>query len=142
MKKTSVLLALIITAVPFSSNADCFDDAAAYHGVNAWVLRGIASVESSFNPYALNKNSNGSFDVGLAQINSVHLKELEKYGIFANDLYNPCKSVHVAAWLLRKKINKYGNTWTAVGAYHSETPHKRDAYAAKVRSKIASWGVR
>ncbi len=34
----------------------------------------------------------------------------------------PCVSVYVAAWRLREMTNKYGNTWAAVGAYHSETP--------------------
>lgn len=122
-----------------NASADCFDDAAAFHGVNPWILRAIASVESGFNPNATRLNSNGSSDVGFTQTNSVHFQELNKYGISKNDLYDPCKSIYVAGWLLRKKINKHGNTWDAVGTYHSETPKHRDAYAAKVRSVVAEW---
>ncbi len=56
------------------------------------------------------------------QINSIHLRRLFGYGISKEALMQPCVSVYVAAWRLREMTNKYGNTWAAVGAYHSETP--------------------
>jgi hypothetical protein len=43
------------------------------------------------------------------------------------------------AWLYAKKVRKHGNTWTAVGAYHSETPHLRDAYAKRIKRWIDDW---
>lgn len=35
-----------------------------------------------------------------------------------------------------------GNTWQAIGAYHSETPHLRDEYARNIHAVLVSWGVR
>lgn len=67
------------------------------------------------------------------QINSVHLPTLAQYGISQGTLMEPCKNVYIAAWHLRRQMNKYGNTWQAVGAYHSETPALRDKYAQHVR---------
>lgn len=139
MKISRAILSTCLALCAMHAKADCFDNAAAYHGVNPWILRGIAFVESGFKANATRVNSNGSQDVGVTQTNSIHFLELSKYGISRNDLYDPCKSIHVAGWLLRKKINKHGNTWIAVGAYHSETPKYRDAYAAKVSSVVAAW---
>jgi soluble lytic murein transglycosylase-like protein len=51
----------------------------------------------------------------------------------------PCKSVYVAAWHLRQKMNKYGNSWQAVGAYHSETPALRDKYSAQIIEILRRW---
>jgi hypothetical protein len=35
---------------------------------------------------------------------------------------------------------KYGNTWQAIGAYHSESPKHRDAYARSIQQILLSWG--
>lgn len=133
-------LLLALCATP--AFADCFDDAAAYHGVNPWVLRGIAHVESGFKAHATNVNRNGTMDIGMMQTNSIHLKNLSRFGVSRTDLFDGCKSVYVAAWMLRQKIEKHGNTWVAVGSYHSETPYFRDRYAAKVSGIIARWARR
>lgn len=120
---------------------DCVTQAATYHSVSPWVLRAIIQVESSFNPNALNKNNNGTVDVGIAQINSMHFKELAKYGIAQRDLLNGCISSYVAAWHLKKQINAYGNTWFAVGAYHSATPCFNQRYTGLVWNVLLKWGV-
>lgn len=125
-----------------AANADCFDDAAHFQQVNPWVLRAIAAEESSFRPSIVTNNTNRSVDRGLTGTNSVHLPELAKFGIGASDLFAPCKSIYVAAWLLKKKMNKHGNNYIAVGAYHSETPDKRDIYANKIRRRISEWTAR
>lgn len=114
------------------ARADCFDDAARYQSVNLQVLRAIAWHESHNRADALHKNENGSIDYGLMQINSVHLPTLSRYGISPRMLMYPCVSIYIAAWHLRQKMNRYGNTWQAVGAYHSETPERRDAYARQI----------
>ena len=142
MKRLNFLPKLLFFAVIFISGkavADCFDVAAAYHGVNPWILRGIAHVESGFKEKARNKNRNGTWDYGMMQINSIHLPELARHGVSRLDLFDACKSVHVAAWLLRKKMDRHGNTWGAVGAYHSETPVFRDSYARRVMTAIQRW---
>ena len=119
--------------------ADCLTTAARYHQVNDVVLRAIAWEESRMKSWAVRKNSNGSYDIGLTQTNSVHLKELAKFGIGPRHLQDACVSAFVGAWLYRKKVVKHGNTWVAVGAYHSETPHLRDAYARRVHAIVLRW---
>ena len=123
------------------SPPDCITSAALYHQVNPVVLRAIAFNESSMQPWAIRKNSNGTYDIGLFQINGVHAPELAKYGIGATQLKDGCVSAYVGAWLYRRKVAKHGNTWTAVGAFHSETPALRDAYARKVIQTLKSWGA-
>jgi soluble lytic murein transglycosylase-like protein len=133
-----LLRLLLITTLLLSgvsgAYADCFDDAAAFHRVNPTVLRAIAIVESGGKASAVNHNGNGSVDYGEMQINSIHLPELAQYGMSRDDLFDGCKSVYTGAWLLRKSIDKNGNTWAAIGAYHSATPIFRDQYAAKVKA--------
>ncbi|KVC39107.1 BapC protein [Burkholderia pseudomultivorans] len=122
-----------------SAHADCFDEAAKYQKVNPLILRAIAWQESRNRPTALNKNTNGSVDYGLMQINSIHLPALSRYGIDRDTLMEPCKNVYIAAWHLRQKMNRYGNTWQAVGAYHSETPSLRDKYARQIADILSQW---
>lgn len=126
----------LLISVPGLAFADCFDDAASFHHVNPLILRAIGIVESGNRPEVTNRNSNGSIDYGLMQINSIHLPELANYGIGKADLFNGCKSVYLGAWILRQSIDKYGNTWAAIGSYNSSTPVYRDRYAAKVQSVV------
>lgn len=132
-------LALAASAAPAFAHADCFDDAAAFHHVNPWILRAIAARETGFNPGTVSRNTNGSVDIGEMGTNSVHLPELARYGISQTDLLDSCKSVFVGAWRLAKMVKKYGNTWEAVGAYHSETSLYRDRYKALIRQIIDLW---
>ncbi|WP_153099004.1 lytic transglycosylase domain-containing protein [Paraburkholderia hayleyella] len=122
-----------------SVRADCFDEAASYQNVNPLILRAIAWQESRNRPSALHKNANGSTDYGVMQINSIHLPRLSQYGISTGTLMEPCKNVYIAAWHLRQKMNRYGNTWEAVGAYHSETPALRDKYAKQIAGILQKW---
>lgn len=123
------------------SGADCFLAAANYQHVNPIILRAISWQESRDTPGAKHRNANGSTDFGLMQINSVHLPALARFGIDSGTLMDPCASVYIAAWHLRSKMNKYGNTWDAVGAYHSETPALREQYAGRIRKILVEWGV-
>jgi soluble lytic murein transglycosylase-like protein len=75
------------------------------------------------------------------QINSIHLRELAAFGIRAQDLLNECVNVYVAAWHLKKQVIAYGNTWDAVGAYHSRNPRLRDEYVRLVKTTLVKWGV-
>jgi soluble lytic murein transglycosylase-like protein len=123
------------------ARADCFDTAAAYQKVNPMILRAIAWQESHNRPNALHKNANGSIDYGEMQINSIHLPALSRYGISREALMQPCKNVYVAAWHLRRQMNKYGNSWRAVGSYHSETPALRDQYARQIMTILSRWNL-
>lgn len=126
---------------PVEAATDCFTAAGGYQGVNPLILRAIAWQESRDAPNAMHHNQNGSVDYGLMQINSIHLPALAQYGISSNKLMEPCASVYIAAWHLRQKMNKYGNSWAAVGAYHSETPALRDKYAQQIIAILTRWNV-
>jgi soluble lytic murein transglycosylase-like protein len=135
----AAILSTLLAAGP--AHADCFDEAARYQKVNPLILRAIAWQESHNRPDALHKNANGSTDYGVMQINSIHLPTLAQYGISTNTLMEPCKNVYIAAWHLRQQMNKYGNTWQAVGAYHSETPTLRDQYAQQIVAILQKWNL-
>lgn len=119
----------------------CSAQAAQYHGVNADVLRAILLVESGGKPLAVNRNSNGTLDVGIAQINSIHFKELKKYGIRPDHLFDECIATFVAAWHYAKQVKLYGNTWRAIGAYHSRTPSHNEKYQRLVYRQLLRMGV-
>lgn len=135
-----LIAATLLCAAPLA-RADCFEDAAGYQHVNPWVLRAIAWQESRGRADAIHRNRNGTIDYGKMQINSIHLRRLSSYGISKDALMHPCISVYVAAWRLREMTNKYGNTWAAVGAYHSETPAERDKYAHAIHAILIRRGV-
>jgi len=137
MKLPLIFYALLLTSP--GASADCFDTAAAYHHVNGDVLRAIAWLESHNQPAAEHQNENGSVDYGVMQINSIHLAQWAQYGVNRTVLMQPCKNVYVAAWHLRHMIDRYGNTWAAVGSYHSATPQYRDQYVAQIKRILGSW---
>lgn len=134
-------LCIWLACASTAAQADCFESAAVYHGVNPLILRAIAHVESRGNPQAIHRNKNGTMDIGELQINSIHLRELAAFGIRAKDLLDECVNVYVAAWHLKKQMAAYGNTWDAVGAYHSRSPRLRDDYARLVKATLVKWGV-
>lgn len=115
----------------------CWDSAARLHHVNVEVLVAIAQVESSFRASAINRNRNGSADIGIMQINSSWLPTLKRYGISRADLFDPCVNVHVGAWILGKNFRHYGQTsWRAVGAYNATSVDRQLAYALKVQRRL------
>ena len=132
--------ALALLHLP-AAHADCIDDAAARHQVNAAVLHAIGWQESRLRPQALGRNPDGSVDIGAFQINSVHLSELGRYGIARSDLADGCTSAEVAAWHYRRQVERRGNGWQAVGAYHSATPSRAAWYANQVAAILMRWHV-
>ncbi|MDR6448589.1 hypothetical protein J2794_004720 [Paraburkholderia terricola] len=140
--RACVIAALVCgSGAALPARANCFDDAAAYQHVNPLILRAIAWQESRNQPGATHLNANGSTDYGVMQINSIHLATLSRYGIARDALMSPCKNIYIAAWQLRRQIVKYGNTWAAVGAYHSATPALRDGYARQIAAILRRWNM-
>jgi Soluble lytic murein transglycosylase and related regulatory proteins (some contain LysM/invasin domains) len=120
----------------------CWKEAELKYRIDAKLLKSIAIVESGMNPYAFNKNRDGSFDLGLMQINNKNFGLLREKGIEPMDLVNnPCQSVMAGALILTIMIRKFGYNWQAVGAYNAglkeglENDRRRMKYAAKV------WGI-
>lgn len=121
--------------------APCLTAAAEYHTVNPWILKAILKVESDFNPRAVNRNANGTIDVGMAQINSIHFAKLKRWGIAPADLMDGCIATYVAAWHLANQIRIHGNTWFGIASYHSASQCQNSRYAGLLWNALLGWGV-
>ena len=141
MVKTAIIAALlsvhgifvliIFTAV---AQAFCFEEAGKAHGISPELLRSIARVESGFNYKAVNKNRNGSRDLGLMQINSAWIDTLN---LKRDELItDPCYNVMTGADILRRCIDRYGYTWEAVGCYNAKSKGKREGYSWKIYREL------
>ena len=116
--------------------ADCILDAARINGMPAAALFAILATEGGKTGEALS-NKNGTWDMGPFQVNSVHLNELSAMGISPEAVLRDGRvNAYAAAWLLRKEYQRTGSLWRAIGAYHSRTPHRRDAYIRRVKSNL------
>ena len=129
IKIAALLFLLPATAFPF-----CFEEAGRTYGISPLLLRGIARVESNMNPAAINRNINGSSDLGLMQVNSFWLKTL---GTTPDELLrDPCYNVMAGAWILKGCIDRHGETWNAVGCYNASSHDKRVDYSWKVYREL------
>ncbi len=85
------------------------------------------------------RNTNGSLDLGPAQINTQHLATLQRLGINRETVRSdPCMNVAVAAWHLRRDYDALparmatSDRWaSALLSYHSPTPRHRADYRRK-----------
>lgn len=126
----------------FTSESErCILQAAQYQSVNPHVLRAILRVESALNPGAVGRNTNGTVDIGIGQINSIHLKELSKYGIGPNHLLDACVGTYVAAWHLKRVSASGGNTWESIAKYHSGNPYYNRRYQILLFNELVKSGV-
>jgi len=116
----------------------CWEQAAERYSISPELLYAIARTESGLDPQAIGHNRNGSRDIGLMQINSAWLPRLSNHGIAERDLFDPCTSIHVGAWILAGNVQRLGYTWEAVGAYNAANPALRRAYVERVYRHIAA----
>lgn len=139
---TRCVMVLLLIGIADPAFADCFEAAGKRHRLPPELLRAIACVESHHNPLAVNKNRNGSIDLGVMQINSLWLPTLATFGIERDHLWDLCTNVYVGAWVLAQNVQVLGFNWRAIGAYNAglkETPTRdvlRYAYAKKVYRAI------
>jgi soluble lytic murein transglycosylase-like protein len=111
----------------------CWDEAGRKYGISPQLLYAIAKTESGLNPKAINRgNTNGTYDVGIMQINSRWFPVLRKYGITERNLYEPCVNIEVGAWILAQNIQRHGNSWAAVAAYNAADPRRGTQYMRRV----------
>ncbi|KTC21469.1 invasion protein IagB [Pseudomonas marginalis ICMP 9505] len=118
--------------------ASCWDEVASRYDIEPELLQAIAAVESGYRTEAMNhSNTDGSRDIGLMQINSMHLPRLLKLGITEDRLLSePCLSVEVAASILAEFIQRFGYNWTAVGSYNAGGSPERETLRMRYAEKI------
>lgn len=109
-------------------------------GLPFGLLQAIAQAESGMNAFAINRsNTNGSYDIGLMQINSIHLHRLRAKGIEREHLWNPCVNAAVGAFILQEFIARHGMTWKALAAYNTGSPRARPTAAQRYVARVSHY---
>lgn len=122
--------------LPSHIPADCVESAGQTYDVPVMVLLAVMRQESGGRP-VLGHNTNGTVDIGPAQVNSSAWAGYldRQYGIKTDDLMHMCQALRVEAFILRKVSNEHcaGRVlWCGVGYYHSSNPKLRKDYVAAV----------
>jgi len=121
--------------------AHCVEAVSAAYEIHPDVLYALALVEQGTVGQDNKGNSNGTYDIGPFQINSIHRKELMEYGVSENELRNNgCTNAEAAAWHLRNvvsvddeaKVSDRQSYLRLIARYHSITPKYNEIYANKL----------
>lgn len=126
--------------------AACLLMAAQTYSVPPAVLVGIYNVEGGKVGQQV-KNTNGTYDLGPMQINTLWVPELADYwGVSEGTAKkwvrdDPCTNMGVSAWILRKHLNNTGSLGKAIAHYHSKTPEHGLKYKRKVVSAMEKQGL-
>jgi soluble lytic murein transglycosylase-like protein len=91
-------------------------------------------VESEYKK-RIHNNPNGSFDIGVMQINSLWIKSLANKG-FKVDLLNDSNNINIAGYILKENMNKGYSLWQSVGLYHSTDKRLRAVYIKRVKRAL------
>jgi soluble lytic murein transglycosylase-like protein len=129
----AVTAAMATAAHAQNDQDNCWVQAGLRYNVSPHALVAIATQESKLNAGAINVNKNGTVDYGLMGINTVWLKQLSQFGITEQHLMQPCINVHIGAWIYSQHVRSFGNTWRAIGAYHSKTPSLSSKYVSAIQ---------
>lgn len=134
MKKL-LLCCLILLLYTVTAHAYCFEEAGQEYNVSPSLLWAIAKIESGFNPVAVNRNTNGTYDYGLMQINSRWYRTLGRERWM--NLGDSCFNVRTGAWVLSQCMKQYGYNWKAVGCYNAgKNSNKGASYARKIHKTL------
>lgn len=114
----------------------CISRSTAHFGLNPLLIQAVINVEGGGT--GTSKNSNGSIDYGLMQINDVKLPEVRARfpTVTKKELtQNRCINVAVGTWVLYDHAQNSGSVWKAIAWYNSKTPGVGDAYRRKVMNE-------
>ena len=103
------------------------------YGLDPQLIWAIAYKESRHKPDIVSKpNTNGTYDIGIMQINSSHLPRLKKlYGIEKKHLFDPRTNIFVGAEILKMCFDKHGhNTQNGISCYNGRI--KNNPYGKEV----------
>jgi len=110
-----------------------------YH-VPKELIYAIIDQESSFNPYTVNHNKDGTTDRGLMQVNYDHnLDIMKEFDIKdKNQLFDIKTNIELGTAILARDFQKYGNWPTAIKAYNGINADNWD-YVKSVISKLKKY---
>lgn len=127
--------------------AACLMLASKTYNVPPAVMVGIMQIEGGRVGQEVG-NTNGSYDLGPMQINTIWLPMLAgHWNVDQNTARrwvrdNGCINMHVSAWILRQQLEKTnGHVYNAIARYHSGTPSLGGPYAEKVVSAMRKKGL-
>ena len=121
-------------------SASCWNEAATRYGVDPALLKAIAWKESRGWTHAVGPTlRDGHQALGLMQINSIHLPQLQKHGIRREHLFDPCVSQQVGAWILADCIQHTGSTWRALGCYFAGPASQATAAQARYARDVQAY---
>lgn len=127
--------------------AACLMMAAQTYSVPPQVLVGILHVEGGRIGQQV-ANTNGTYDLGPMQINTLWLPTLAKnWKVSEKTAWqwvrdDGCTNVNVSAWILRQNLNAAnGSLAKAVAYYHSRTPSLGSKYKSKVVAVMRKKGL-
>lgn len=148
-----LVLSMASSSIKAADDDLCLGDASRRFRVPASLIRAIMDVEGGTEG-RVSYNTNGSYDIGPMQINSIWLADVEKRGgSLQLLLHHRCANIHFGTWLLSRELGGIdplridtGSFWRAVGNYHSRTPEHNAAYSQKVwlawRKRLMAASVR
>lgn len=126
--------------------ARCLVHVAESYAIHPDVLLAILMVEQGTVGRNSRANTNGTYDIGPFQINSMHRRRLAALGISEEELRNDgCLNAAVAAWHLRQvlppekesRISSADEYLSAIANYHSATTKYNAIYAQRLREAFA-----
>ncbi len=133
---------------PLQVFAACLLMASSAYDVPPQVMVGILNVEGGHIGQEVGPNGNGTYDLGPMQVNTHWLPQLSRYWKVDRKTARKwvrddgCVNLHVAAWILKQKLNAAGgNLFGGIARYHSATPKLGSAYAYKVIAAMDRQGL-
>ena len=92
-------------------SVECVAAASRYYDVPELLLHAILQKENG-RVGTMSPNKNGTYDLGLPQINSAWVPLFAPWGIGLKELRdNACTSIYAEAWVLRYNANQVSNDW-------------------------------
>lgn len=135
---TSLILILPQTTYGNEINR-CIGEASNKYNVPKKIIELIAYNLEGGKKGMKNLNSNNTYDMGIMQINSIHLNEFKKYGIKENDLINNiCTNIDAGTFLLAREIIRTKSFAKGISNYHSRTEKHATKYLKKAALALES----
>ena len=118
----------------------CVAKAAKSHGYDKNLMLAILDVERGRKGTVSYNKSNGSFDLGPGQVNTIQFQEYwfkREYPkvTWQSVSSNVCLNLEIASRVLKQRLKELKpgeSTWNAVGHYHSKTGKYKISYLQKV----------
>jgi soluble lytic murein transglycosylase-like protein len=121
MKKNILFLFLFFLFIIFIKNSyalynSCFNYASFKYNLPPKLIKAVAKVESNINPSAIDYDSNGSYDYGVMQINTIWYPLIK---FEWNNLADPCDNIIFGSWIIKKCAIRYNYNFNrTVTCYH------------------------